>query len=71
MKKIRNQEQFQLSLFEPNEPPPTPVKEITPATEPSVLEFIKARFENGTDMTPEEYKRWIKILIHHSLRSME
>ena len=36
--------------------------------EPSVLEFIKTRFENGPDMTPEEYKRWIKILVENSFR---
>lgn len=42
--------EVQLSLFETQ-------------PEPSVLEFIKARFENGPEMSEEEYKRWIRILV--------
>lgn len=59
--------QLQLSLFENNEPEAFE----TPIKEPSVLEFLRARFEYGPDMTQEEYKRWIKILIHNSFRSIE
>jgi hypothetical protein len=66
----KHQNDAQLSLFESNElpePAPTPVYP-TPTTP---LEFVKARFERGPDMTPEEYKRWIKILINISVKRME
>ena len=57
----------QLSLFECNDPPP-----VTKPSEPTtVLDFVRARFEHGPDMTQEEYKRWIKILISSSLRSIK
>ncbi len=62
MKKQQKNE-AQLSLFEENNE--------APLHKPTVLEFVRARFEYGPEMTQEEYKRWIKILIHHSLRSME
>ena len=59
-------DEAQLSLFEePNEPFP-----ITPK-KPTVLEFVRARFEHGPDMTQEEYRRWIKILITNSLKSID
>ncbi len=58
----RQSSEAQLSLFEP---PPHPETQ-----EPTVLEFIRARFEHGPDMTPEEYKRWIKILVNHSLKRL-
>ena len=64
-KKIEPQE-VQLSLFEDYEL--TTVKE---PKQPTVLEFVKARFEHGPEMSQEEYKRWIKILINNSLRSMD
>ena len=57
------QNEVQLPLFESSEP-------VT-ESEPTVLEFVRARFEYGPDMTPEEYKHWIKVLIHHSLKRME
>jgi hypothetical protein len=59
--------QLQLSLFENNEP----AEFETPIKEPSVLEFLRARFEYGPDMTQEEYKRWIKVLVNSSLRSIK
>ena len=61
-KKIKNEEQ--LLLFEDH---PSHVK----AEQPTMMEFIKARVDYGPEMTQEEYKRWIKILIHHSLKSMK
>jgi hypothetical protein len=61
----------QLSLFENNEPlPKTPLIESSPAHEPSVVEFIRAQFERNPEMTPDEYKRWIKILVQSSIRRM-
>jgi hypothetical protein len=62
---MRKQEKnsAQLSLFDDQEKVET--------TEPTVLQFIRARFEHGPEMTQEEYKRWIKILINHSLKRME
>ncbi|MBS1959135.1 MAG: hypothetical protein JST80_06685 [Bdellovibrionales bacterium] len=66
MKKLARDDR-QLSLFESNESPPTE----KPATPTTVLDFVRARFEHGPEMTPEEYRRWIKILIHNSLKSME
>ena len=55
------QREHQLSLFESSEPPP-PMNEV---------EVAIAQFERSPDMSPEEYKRWIKQLIHNSLKSME
>ena len=67
MRKKLKENTAQLSLFETNEEPfPEP-----PVQAPSPLEFLRARFEHGPEMTPEEYKRWIKVLIHISLRRME
>ena len=45
-------------------------KEDTPAKKPSVVDFVRARFEANPNMDPEEYKRWIKILINSSLKRM-
>lgn len=66
MTKKAKAREVQLSLFEPNEPvlPELPKN-------PTVLDFVKARFEHGPDMTQEEYKRWIKILINSSLKSID
>jgi hypothetical protein len=64
MVKKKYKDDAQLSLFESNEP--TPTKEPT-----TVLEFVRARFEKGPEMTQEEYKRWIKILVNNSLKSMD
>jgi len=55
----------QLSLFE------TPETTSTPAEPTTVLDFVRARFEHGPEMTQEEYQRWIKILIHNSLKSID
>jgi len=65
MNKKRHAE-LQLSLFEPE---PRPLPELP--KNPTVLEFIRARFEHGPDLTEEEYKRWIKILVNHSLKRMD
>ena len=37
----------------------------------SFVDFVRARFEANPDMDPEEYKRWIKILISSSLKRMD
>jgi hypothetical protein len=74
----RHRNEAQLSLFDQSEPQAEPRSKpqsegrfIPPDTqEPTVLEFIRARFEHGSDMTPEEYKRWIKILVNHSLKRL-
>lgn len=39
--------------------------------DPSVIDFIKARYEHGPEMTQEEYKRWIKILVNASIKRLE
>ena len=62
----KHQSELQLSLFEPE---PKTLPELP--KNPTVLEFIRARFEHGPDMTQEEYKRWIKILVNHSLKRMD
>lgn len=64
MAKPQLKDQTQLSLFEDYEIPT--IKEPT-----TVLDFVKARFEHGPEMTQEEYKRWIKILINSSLKKLE
>ena len=53
----------QLSLFEDYE--------VATIKEPTVLDFVRARFEHGPEMDHEEYKRWIKILINNSMKSMK
>jgi hypothetical protein len=59
----------QLSLFD-HDPGNRSEEKITEALpkNPTVLDFIKARFEHGPDMTQEEYKRWIRVLVNHSLK---
>lgn len=49
----------QLSLFEP------PQADVS-----TLFDFVKARLDYGPEMTPEEYQRWIKILIHQSLKTL-
>jgi hypothetical protein len=58
----------QLSLFESNEPPPEILS--NPKKEPTVVDFVRARFEANPEMNQEEYKRWIKILVNSSLKRM-
>jgi hypothetical protein len=65
----KSAEARQLSLFD-QEPDSHTEPEFHPE-KPTVLEFIRARFENGPEMKPEEYRRWIRILIHHSLKRMD
>jgi hypothetical protein len=61
----------QLSLFESNEPlPEIPVFDSNLPKEPSVVDFVRAQFERNPDMTPDEYKRWIKILVQSAIRRM-
>lgn len=55
--------ELQLSLFET-----IPEENQEKITEPSVLEFIRARFENGPEMSEQEYKRWIQILVENCFR---
>jgi hypothetical protein len=69
MRSKKHNEARQLSLFEP-EPETFPEPEFHPE-KPTVLEFVRARFENGPEMKPEEYRRWIRILIQHSLKRMD
>jgi len=58
-------DEAQLNLFEEAHEP-FPLKKPT-----TVLDFVRARFEHGPEMSPEEYKRWIKILINSSLKKLE
>ena len=69
MRSKKTSEARQLSLFEP-ESETLPEPEFH-AEKPTVLEFVRARFENGPEMKPEEYRRWIRILIQHSLKRMD
>ncbi len=63
---------LQLSLFETDSSPNSEekIKEALPKN-PTVLDFIKARFEHGPDMTQEETKRWIRVLVNHSLKRLD
>lgn len=61
--KKKEKNELQLSLFEE--------ADLAKLKEPTVLEFIRARFDHGPEMTQEEYKRWIKILVNKSIRSMD
>ena len=73
MVKRKEKNDAQLSLFESNEPLPTLVPHPptqTPPKEPSVVDFVRAQFERNPDMTQEEYKRWIRILVQSSIRRM-
>jgi len=73
--------EVQLSLFEQSDPEaPVPGieefahsrrKNTQPEKDPSVIDFIKARYEHGPEMTAEEYKRWIKILVNASIKRLE
>ncbi len=67
--------EVQLSLFEE-----LPFYEVAQAArkkriehlkEPSVLEFVRARFEYGPEMTKEEYKHFVKVLVNASIKRME
>ena len=58
----------QLSLFESKTPE---YGEKQNQEKPSIFEFIRARLDHGPEMTQEEYKRWIKILVQHSIKRME
>jgi hypothetical protein len=62
----------QLSLFDqiPEKSSEEKIREALPKN-PTVLDFIKARFEHGPDMTQEEYKRWIRVLVNHSLKRLD
>jgi hypothetical protein len=48
-----------------------PEKVTSPKPLTSVVDFVRARFDANPNMDPEEYKRWIKILISSSLKRME
>ncbi len=57
----------QLSLFEDFSSSLTRAR----PKEPTVLEFIRARFEYGPEMTKEEYKHFVKVLVNASIKRME
>ena len=57
--------EVQLSLFEI----PSDQERLHEPT--TVLDFVRARFDHGPEMTAEEYRRWIKILVHSSIKRME
>lgn len=38
---------------------------------PSPLEFVRARFEKTENMTPEEYKKWVRFLVNWSVRNSD
>lgn len=63
----------QLSLFaEPYVGRETKARASAKSSEPTtVLDFVRARFEHGPEMTPEEYRHWIKVLIHSSLKRLD
>jgi len=63
-KKHSTSTDYQLSLFEG----PLLVQQFK---EPSVLEFVRARFEYGPEMSKEEYKHFIKVLVNASIKRME
>lgn len=60
----------QLSLFEVSKPDTTPFN-TTPKKDATVLDFLRSRFENGPEMTQEEYRRWIKVLVNRSLKRLD
>ncbi|NDF13931.1 hypothetical protein EB061_01220 [bacterium] len=68
--KSRNGPEAQLSLFEPT-PQESPTFQTPPKKDATVLDFLKARFENGPEMSQEEYRRWIKVLVNRSLKRLE
>ena len=47
-----------------------PISKNTRNEPTSVVDFMKARFEANPEMDPEEYKRWIKILVNASLKRL-
>jgi hypothetical protein len=61
----------QLPLFPEPDPPfmKLPNPEATPPT--SVLDWVKARVEHGPEMTQEDYKRWVRILVLSSIKRIE
>lgn len=64
--------EFQLSLFSEEEiPEETRPKNKEPEKDPNVIDFIRARYEHGPEMTQEEYKRWIRILVNSSIKRLE
>jgi hypothetical protein len=75
MRKEKNE--TQLSLFENLELPPEESTSDSlfsspkPRKKASILDFARARFEQDKPMDQEEYKKWIKFLIHHSLKSID
>ena len=70
MRKRKFYDDRQLSLFDVEKPAEswteTPAERVY--TEPSPIELIRARFEKSTDMSPEDYKKWIKFLVNWSVR---
>lgn len=58
----------QLSLFSTD---PKDVETATSRQVTSVLDLVRARFEHGPEMTQDDYKRWVKILVLSSIKRME
>lgn len=68
---IKKRELFSKELLQPEQPSLFENIESIPEKVPTVLDFIKARYEYGPEMTPEEYKRWIKILVNSSIKRLK
>jgi hypothetical protein len=73
--KSRSGAEAQLSLFEANPSEPGPGEsssfQTPPRKDATVLDFLKARFESGPEMSQEEYRRWIKVLVNRSLKRLD
>jgi hypothetical protein len=71
MRKSQYNDARQLSLFEPTPETLEQAAQSNPSNgAPSVLELVKARLEHGPEMTPDDYKRWIRILVQASIKRM-
>lgn len=70
MNQKREAPEVQLSLFEVASETPTqksnPVGEMKP---PTMLDLLRDRFED-TEMSQEEYRKWIRYLVHASFKRM-
>jgi len=64
----KRKDDTQLSLFEDN---PSTKQKSVPSSLTTAVDFVRARFEQNPDMTEEEYRRWIRVLVQSSIRRME
>jgi hypothetical protein len=64
----------QLSLFESFEPESTIPGPIANAEahskKPTMIDLLRYRFENG-EIQPEDYKKWIRFLVHSSFKTIK